>query len=108
MQMARLCNWSSAAGVFVHVLATTTIICVSQTFSQAATTVPGPGVLLTQRPQAQAGDLGGFTSTQWNVFPGCVQCVCRQDQRLINCTGKMMSNGRLPDAESLPRNDVQT
>ena len=87
---------------FVHVLLTAMITYVS-TLPQTGAT--GTVVVLKQRPQAS--ELGGLTPTEWSKFSGCTQCACRQEESLVDCSGKMMNNGRLPGTGSLPRNDIQ-
>jgi hypothetical protein len=90
-------NWSCVAAVtvaFVYTLATApTIVLVLPTVSQAGQT---------SQAQLQANDPRTPTSSlQWR---GCLICRCRPDMGLVDCTGKIMSDGRLPDVESFPTN----
>ena len=105
-QMDKSDGWSSAASMFVRVLRTATVIYVifflPRTYLPSATRDSRD--LMKQRPEAN--DLGGIDPIQWNIFPGCSQCLCSQEKGLVDCSGKMMS-GRLPGTGSLPRNDVQ-
>jgi hypothetical protein len=79
---------------FVYTLATApTIVLVLPTVSQAGQT---------SQAQLQANDPRTPTSSlQWR---GCLICRCRPDMGLVDCTGKIMSDGRLPDVESFPTN----
>jgi hypothetical protein len=93
-------GWSGPTSTFV-------IIHVSLFVLSKSVSPTDSGVLQKQRSDT-SGQGDQDPSIQWNAFLGCVQCLCKQEMGLIDCSGKTMSRGRLPSAGSLPRNDVVT